>query len=271
MLKVPHEIQLHVTHSCNLTCEGCTHYSNHGHSGMLSLDLAEEWMHNWSNKIIPTRFTILGGEPTLHKDLPKFINLIGVYWKNSHKELITNGFYLKNHPDLVKELIKTNTTLAVSIHHNCLDYIKKFKPVYDLLLDWHDQGVNIEMRTSIKHWLRQYKNFGDQIEPYEDNDPKSSWNACISKMCVQLHDGKLWKCPGLAYLPMQKEKYNLSEKWDPYLKYQPLEPNCSEDDLWSFFVKKSESYCKMCPAKEEHFEPENPLLPLSYWKHIYKK
>ena len=52
MLKIPHEIQLHVTHSCNLTCEGCTHYMNQGHSGMLSLEDATEWMDNWSKKII---------------------------------------------------------------------------------------------------------------------------------------------------------------------------------------------------------------------------
>ncbi len=25
----------------------------------------------------------------------------------------------------------------------------------------------------------------------------------------------------LAYLPMQKAKYRLSDKWDPYLAYQP--------------------------------------------------
>jgi len=43
MLKVPHEIQLHVTHSCNLTCEGCTHYMNQGHSGSVSLEQASEW------------------------------------------------------------------------------------------------------------------------------------------------------------------------------------------------------------------------------------
>ena len=29
-------LEIHVTHACNLRCENCTHYSNYGHSGHLS-------------------------------------------------------------------------------------------------------------------------------------------------------------------------------------------------------------------------------------------
>ena len=65
MLKVPHELQLHVSHSCNLTCEGCTHYMNQGHTGNVSLETAIEWMDNWKDKIIPKRFTLMGGEPCM--------------------------------------------------------------------------------------------------------------------------------------------------------------------------------------------------------------
>ena len=32
------QLELHVTHACNFTCEGCSHYSNHGHFGNISLD-----------------------------------------------------------------------------------------------------------------------------------------------------------------------------------------------------------------------------------------
>jgi organic radical activating enzyme len=270
MLKVPHEIQLHITHSCNLTCEGCTHYMNQGHSGMLSLEEAEKWMDNWSNRIIPLRFTLMGGEPALHKDLTKFVYLARKKWENSYIEVISNGFYLKNHPDLWIALKETQTILGVSIHHDSDPvYIEKFKETFKLINEWRDKGAPVELRPSIKRWLRQYKGFGDKMEPYEDNSPKSSWKACVSKLCVQLHEGKLWKCPALAYLPMQAEKYNLSEKWDPYLKYEPLDYYCSEEDLKKFFLRKSESYCSMCPGKEDYFEPESPLLPLSHWKKLY--
>ena len=52
---------------CNFTCEGCSHYSNHGHSGNLSVDTAREWPYNWSQRVVPDTFVILGGEPTLNE------------------------------------------------------------------------------------------------------------------------------------------------------------------------------------------------------------
>ena len=55
--------------------------------------------------------------------------------------------------------------------------------------------------------------------PFEDDRPRQSWEICSTKACKQLHDGKLWKCPPLAYLKLQETKYNLSPKWDPYLGY----------------------------------------------------
>ncbi len=270
MLKVPHEIQLHVTHSCNLTCEGCTHYMNQGHSGMLSIEDATEWMWAWRQKIMPQRFTLMGGEPALHNDLVKFVYLTRKMWPNSYVEVISNGFYLHKHPDLCEALKRTRTVLGVSVHSdNDPDYVKKFEPVYRLVRDWMDKGAEVELRPSIQHWIRQYKGFGDKMEPYEDENPKKSWKHCVSKLCVQLHEGKLWKCPALAYLPMQADKYNLTDKWDPYLKYVPLDPECNKEELRDFFTRREESFCKMCPADSHYFSPENPLLPVSYWKKKY--
>jgi hypothetical protein len=106
--------------------------------------------------------------------------------------------------------------------------------------------------------------------PYEHNNPRQSWEKCLSKHAIQLHENKLWKCPALAYLPMQSKKYNLSDKWNVYLKYQPLEPDCSDDELEKFLNKEDESYCSMCPAnKDKNFVKEDPTLPVSYWEKKY--
>jgi len=270
MLKVPHEIQLHITHSCNLTCEGCTHYMNQGHSGSISLETASEWMGYWSDKILPLRFTLMGGEPALHPDMTKFLYLAREKWPNSYIEIISNGFYLHKHPDLPKALKETKATLGVSLHSDSESkYFEKFSSVFKLIKEWQNDNVPVELRPSAIHWIRQYKGFGDKMEPYEDNDPKKSWKYCVSKLCVQLHEGKLWKCPALAYLPMQAEKYNLSDKWDPYLKYIPLDHNSSKEEIKKFFSRREESFCKMCPSKEHYFTPKDPLLPVSYWKKKY--
>ena len=70
------QLELHVTHACNFTCEGCSHYSNHGHKGNITLEECEEWLYTWSKRIRPKVFTILGGEPTLHKDLSDILYMV---------------------------------------------------------------------------------------------------------------------------------------------------------------------------------------------------
>ena len=56
--------------------------------------------------------------------------------------------------------------------------------------------------------------------------------------------------PALAYLPMQANKYNLSQKWDPYLKYEPLTLDCTDEELKEFLSREDESFCSMCPANK---------------------
>ena len=35
-------LDFHITHNCNLTCEGCSDFTNSGHSKMISIEEAEE-------------------------------------------------------------------------------------------------------------------------------------------------------------------------------------------------------------------------------------
>ena len=165
---------------------------NQGHTGNVSLETAIEWMDNWKDKVIPKRFTLMGGEPCIHPDLGDFVWETRKRWQNSYTEVVTNGFLLHRHPNLYEPLRKTKTVLAISVHSNeDKKYLDRFKPVYELAREWIDRGVQVELRPSIRHWQRQYKGFGDKMEPYEDNDPVSSWDVCVSRLCVQLYQGKL--------------------------------------------------------------------------------
>ena len=270
------QLELHVTHACNFTCEGCSHYSNHGHSGNLSLDDCEEWLYGWSKRIKPKTFTILGGEPTLNKNLPDIVYMVRAMFPDPSTgiDVITNATGLHLHPRLPQMLVATGATLAVSIHSTeHPNYIKKFKRGYKLAKKWkHDLGVWVEFWDfTNKEWVRQYKGFGDRMMPYEDNNPRKSWEVCISKYAMQLHEGKLWKCPALAYLPMQAKKYNLSDKWNPYLKYQSLDVDCTDEELEEFLNREDESFCSMCPANRDVYTKPDPTLPVTYYERLHER
>lgn len=254
-------LEIHLVHACNFTCESCSHYSNHQHQGILSLEEADGWMKQWNHRISPTAFSLLGGEPTLHPNLAEFVILARQNWPEAYLRIVTNGWFLHRHPQLPIVLQNDpKAFLELSIHHHASEYKEKLKPILKLLRSWvQEYGIQVSHSWSSKHWTRRYKGYGATMEPFEDSEPRASWEKCPAKYCPQLLEGKIWKCGPLAYLKMQDSKYNLSDNWKPYLQYQPLQPDCTDEELNEFFDREEETYCGMCPANPQVFE-----LPLPF-------
>ena len=147
-------LEMHLTHACNLTCESCSHYSNQGHKGIVSLEDADRQMALWDRRLNPQYFSLLGGEPTIHPCLPEFIALCRQHWPNAALRLVTNGFFLHRHPTLPAVMRQVgNACLFLSIHHASAEYQEKLRPVYALLGDWVRRYA-IEVRTyeSARGW-----------------------------------------------------------------------------------------------------------------------
>lgn len=254
-------LEIHVAHACNLACESCSHYSDHNHKGVVSIEEAREWMAPWAGRIEPRFFSLLGGEPTIHPQLTKFVRLAREHWPRSNLRIVTNGFFLHRHPDLPAVLRDDgNANLYISVHHDSPEYRSRMVPVIELAQRWaRDYGLRIPVYPSGEMWTRRYKGFGAAMEPYEDRQPRRSWEICTAKTCPQLFDGRIWKCSQLAYLGMQDARFKLSERWKPYLDYRPLEPGCSDEALREFFSREEESHCSMCPSKDEHFALPVPI------------
>jgi Radical SAM superfamily/4Fe-4S single cluster domain len=260
-MKSIRRLEIHLIHSCNLSCESCSHYSNQGHKGSLSLAEAERWMNLWSQRFSPHTFSLLGGEPTIHPDLAGFVALSRRHWPAAHLRLVTNGFFLHRHPALPAVLQRDpNACIYLSIHHDAPEYLEKLRPIVELLGGWvRDYGIRVEFFKSFKRWTRRYHGFGSAMEPFKDGQPRQSWEHCPAKYCPQLFEGKIWKCAPLAYLKLQNAKYQLSDSWKPYLQYQPLEPGCTDEQLAEFFSREEEPACNMCPANPTKFKLPIPL------------
>lgn len=63
-------LEFHIMHSCNLSCQQCSHYSNLKlGGGITSIQDAKENYDLWSSRVQPKVFALLGGEPTLNPNL----------------------------------------------------------------------------------------------------------------------------------------------------------------------------------------------------------
>ena len=225
-------LEIHVAHGCNLRCESCSHYANQGHGRIVSIEDADRWMKLWNRRVRPAVFSLLGGEPAMHPQLADFVRMSRKNWPEAELRLITNGFLLRRHPDLPAALRDTGTRLFLTVHHDSPQYREKIQPIVDLVETWvRSHGIQVEYLHSHKNWTRRYKGSGSTMEPFDDRQPRVSWENCVAKGFYQLFEGQIWKCAPLAYLQLQAAKYELSGRWRPYLQYQPLRPDCTSEEL----------------------------------------
>jgi hypothetical protein len=125
-------------------------------------------------------------------------------------------------------------------------------------------GIDVVFSNSVLNWTRRYIGRGNEMKPFTDNDPEESYHLCTHRyhngaLEYQIFEGKLWKCPPLAYLNLVKNKYQLGKEWDHYLSYKPLEFTNDISKVYDFMNLASESYCSMCPAYNRPIKIDNPL------------
>lgn len=250
--------------ACNFTCDNCSHFSNYKHNHLVSFEELKGWYDLWQKKISPKKITILGGEPLLNKRIYDILYLTREVWDDPYLrkiQLSTNGSLLSKHPQLPKVLKDTNIHLEISKHGNDVAYNIFWKKVLDTVSDWVEKyDIKVKIVKSDEQWVQIYQGRGFDIEPFEDKNPEESWNNCpTGQDCFQMADGNIYKCAPLAHLPTMNKKYNLSEKWDPYLKYTPLKPDCSREEIIEFFSRESEKYCGMCPSKPRRMLRDNMI------------
>lgn len=248
-------MELLVTNSCNLHCDGCANYSNYNLKETIDADDYAEIIRLWSTKVRPTIFRLLGGEPLAHPKLSKLILAAAAAWPDSTRVVVTNGLLLARRPDLPVVLRQTNTRLELSVHSNDPEYIEMLKPALTVLKKWRsEEGVQVSW-SDCRKFYRLYRGIGKTMLPYEDNDPQSSYENCGAKTCITMYRGRLWKCPKVAYLRSALRKFDLenSPPWQPYLNYEGVGLDASHKQLETFLSRKAEDVCKMCPKSPNYY------------------
>ena len=197
---------LMIQSTCNLHCKDCSilDWKGNEYPGQT---MKLEDVININEKLIKLgiivyRLTLLGGEPTLNKDIIKIIKYLSEFKNITFKELklITNGLYFKK--DIIKSF-EDLESLRISIYPYTLDMKKELirSPLYKHLLSITDLEV-IEF---------------DQFICYGVEDPKLeyskelNWERCLKKSwCRHLTIDGLYRCDILENIG--KEFCDMSDK-----------------------------------------------------------
>jgi len=96
-------IQIEITNACNLTCSSCTRFVGH-HPRPYYMDLATVERAIRSLDGYEGQIGIMGGEPTIHPEFPKVLELVRTFIPERRKrELWTNGKNWDKYKDIITE------------------------------------------------------------------------------------------------------------------------------------------------------------------------
>lgn len=255
--------EIMVTQACNISCAGCTNYSDLSHKGFLTWAQGCNQILPWVDRVRITDFGLIGGEPLLNPEIRQWIAGTRQLLPNAQIRFTTNGILLKKNLDILDLCQDTgNIVFKITKHindtnlENLIQVIfSKFKwtPVTEFGIHrWRTKNnLRLQINTPnifVKTFIGNYEN----MRPH-NSDPAAAFEICCQQNCPLLYQGKLYKCSTTALLPDVLKRFdnpNYTE-WQTYLN-TGLSPDCSSTDLDAFIQNfgKPHSMCSQCPTKE---------------------
>lgn len=182
MIEIEH-LDLNVCRHCNMRCVSCSHASPFADAWSMPLDMIERDLFALKPILKPKNVTVVGGEPTLHKELAEILRLLKRIRIDEQSMVITNGKLL---PRMKEEFWQELEILKISIYANfqesTLTLAKEKAGKYRFHLD-----------------VQEFPEFFQQFDAVPDG---SSFHNCPWKTdCYTVHNGFFFLCPQSAFFP----------------------------------------------------------------------
>jgi MoaA/NifB/PqqE/SkfB family radical SAM enzyme len=203
---------VHIAEQCNLNCKGCLHLSTIAPKAFVDIEKYErdcKRISELSGGEID-QLVLMGGEPLLNTQIIDIMKIGRSYFPRGTIMILTNGILLKNQPDEFWDCCRVNNILiSISPYPINLDYtfiIDKAKA--------HGVQLKTGKITSNNGTMLLTDDIKWTKMPMDINgrqNPKKSNALCgFSNFCVQLVEGKLYKCPRIAYIKFFNKHFNVN-------------------------------------------------------------
>ena len=265
------------TQVCNLSCTGCTNYSDIKHTGYVTWEDMRQQLITWLALVDIPDFGIMGGEPLINPEISQWLTGTRELMPNSQIRFTTNGLLLDKYFSIVDQAYELgNIVFKITVHQNNLaleQIIKRifkryrWQPVTEFGINRWTAGDQVRLQISRPpQFLKTYQGKYSDMRPW-NNTPVESFDACIQQTCPLLYNGRIYKCSTQGLLRDQLKKFNNPnfELWEPYLN-AGIAPN-ETDKILEFIDNfgKPDTICQMCPTKKDQSSIINHL------ENVYKK
>jgi organic radical activating enzyme len=251
-----------ITQVCNLSCQGCTNFSDLRHTGYVTWSQGSAWIESWLSRISIPDFGIMGGEPMINPEWQDWVQGVRDLMPNAQIRFTTNGLLLHKHPEIMDFFEHIgNTVFKITVHVSDPDLEQKIKQIQSSK-DWNPvQEYGIQrwvtknnLRLQINRpsvFYQTYQGTLDSMRPH-NSDPKQAFEICVQKTCPLLYQGRIYKCSTSALtLEILKRHHNpYMQQWLPYQDLG-LDAECSSQALEQFVNNFGQvnRICGQCPSK----------------------
>ena len=255
-------LEFMVMRNCNLSCAGCTTFSDFVHPS--TYPTVEEIISDlklWSTRINFDHLGTMGGEPLLNPHIENLLIKIREEFPTVTIRFVTNGLLLEKHKSIIDRMYELgNVILKISKHvkderiKNIVKYIMNrydWEPVTEFHIHRWLTTNNFRFQiNSPEKFFRTFKGTYYNMLPHNSN-PAEAFDLCVQKTCPLLYDKKLYKCGTLALTQDILKKNNQLDKqeWLPYLN-KGIDFNASDIELekWINNFGKPNPLCRQCPT-----------------------
>lgn len=273
-------VETMVTYACNLSCEGCTNYSDYNVTGHVQWADAQEWLSAWLKRVDIPDFGLIGGEPLLNKEINQWLIGCRELMPDSQLRFTTNGTALTQRKDVLDTIFDIgNCVFKITVHQPNEFYVQEALNFVFNYADWEpvtEYGINRwksrnNVRFQINFPKTFYKTFKGNYKDMlpHDSNPASAFAVCCQKTCPLLFNGRIYKCSSIALLSKTLADWKQSDAaWGPYLDYKGIRVDSTDDEIIKFIsgFGAPENICRMCPsASDSKVDHINTVMPKTSW------
>lgn len=235
-------LDVHVLDYCNLNCKACSHFAPLAKGkGLVPVERYQENFFQLKSKIPNIcQMAILGGEPLLHPDLGRILEITRECYPYTNLHLVTNGLLLeKISQDLLKSIQKNDIVILLSL----------YPPLYHEI----DRIISFLQRNHLRFQISRIEVFERRLFPRAWIDGSEMTKKCGHLMA--LRDNRIGRCVNALFTDYYNEAYGKDLPVDPGIDIYGPETGAE-------IVKKLEQpleLCNQCCARDHVYEPWEPM------------
>jgi len=257
-------VETMLTQACNLSCKGCTNFSDLSHKGYVTWAEGKEWLTEWKQRIEIPDFGIMGGEPLINPEYKDWLIGVREMLPDSQIRFTTNGLLLEKHWDVLDVIQDIgNTVFKITVHvddkklENTIQKIFEkydWEPVFEFGIHrWATKnGLRFQINRPDK-FIKTFKNDYSHMSPWHAN-PKDAFDNCIQQTCPLLHNGRIYKCSTSALIKDTLSRYDFPnwKEWEPYMS-EGIHWTSDDTQIDTFINNfgKPNKICAQCPSASQ--------------------